>query len=485
MSGNYSLTLYYFMLDQIIKNQWRLWWRERQIVWLFATLTILSVLALCFQINDIGEKVLQRARAQASSRKAWMEQGEKHPHVAAHFGNYAYKKPSVLTIFDPGITEYTGTSVYLEPHRQNDFLLNESGEKDTGARFGAFTPSFICRFIVPLLIILLTFNLIVSEKSSGTFALLLSQGSSAREVIVGKIAATMLLFTAFITVYLLLTVIAGAIAVSSEVPVTAFLYLWCCYLTYYMIWCCIGVTVSSVVNHSGVSISILLLFWILSNLILPKWAASAAENAYPLVTNYAFKKKISEDIANGLNGHDVASERAKRIRDSVLKAENVDSVQQLAFNFEGYVMQRGEEYSSKVYDIHFQSMYKTLENQSRLQTLFAWLSPPMLLRNLSMAASNASLETEIRFQQDAEKYRRNFVEAMNKDMMMNSKWGNESWERYKVKNSLYSTIPDFTAPVQPLRWRLGFVSTERTALLLWLVLAFGTMLFISGKKSLK
>ncbi len=458
-----------------------MWRRDRRTVWLFATLAVLSVLALLFQLGDTNKKLSQRKTAQEASRRAWLQQGEKHPHIAAHFGNYAYKQPSILSLFDPGLTAYTGTSVYLEPHRQNDFLLNESGEQDTGARFGAFTPSFVCQFIVPLLIILLTFNIVVSDKLHGTYALYLAQGVSGRQILFAKASAATIIFAAFITVYLLLTAATGGIIFSSHLPVAAFLYLWLAYLLYYFIWCSIGVMVSALSKTSGASVSLLLLFWIISSVILPKWAASAAESAFPLTTNYAFKKRVAEDIANGLNGHDVASDRAKRLEDSVLKAEGVDSLQHLKFNFEGYVMQRAEEYSSNVYDMHFKTIYNTLENQQKVQSLFSLGSPPMLLRALSMAASNASLETEIRFQQDAEAYRRGFVQTLNEDMMKNSTWGAESWKGYKVKKSLYRHIHTFEAPTQTLTWRLGFVRTEETGLLFWVFLSIGSLLFFSRK----
>ncbi len=473
------------MIKQIVQNEWRLWRRDRRTAWLLTTLAVLSIVALVFQARDTAIKLYKRKAAQENSREAWLHQGEKHPHIAAHFGNYAYKQPSVLTVFDPGLMAYTGSSVYLEPHRQNDFLLHESGEKDTGARFGNFTPAFVCQFIVPLLIILLTFNLVVSEKTGGTYTLYLTQGASSRQIIAGKTAAAALLFSCFITMYLLLTVAVGAITVSSHLPIADFLLFWVGYLLYYLIWCGIGVMVSALVKTSGAAVSLLLLFWIISSVILPKWAASAGENAYPLITNYAFKKKVAEDISNGLNGHDVASERAKRIQDSVLKAEGVDSVQHLKFNFEGYVMQRGEEYSSNVYDTHFRSIYTTLENQRKLQSVFSLISPPMLLRNLSMAVGNASLETEMRFQQDAEAYRRSFVQSLNQDMMYNSAWGSEGWEYYKVKNSLYNDIKAFEAPTQSLQWRLGFVKIEMAGLLVWLLVIAGAILSVSQKKYVK
>ena len=451
-------------------------------LWLLASVTLLGLLALGLQISEISTKGQKRKAAQEASRKAWLSQDEKHPHIAAHFGNYAYKEPSALTVFDPGLTSYTGTSVYMEPHRQNDFLLNESSERDTGSRFGWFTPSFVCQLLVPLLIILLTFNLVIADRLGGVYKLCLSQGATSRQLLFGKTAAAFFAFAAFITVYLLFTGLTTAFVIRGPFPIVSFLYLWCAYLLYYALWCGIGVLTSALAKTPGTAISVLLLFWIITSVILPKWAATTAENLHPLISNYAFKKKVAQDIANGLNGHDVASDRARRIQDSVLKAEGVDSVEQLKFNFEGYIMQRGEEYSSNVYDTHFKTIYDQLEGQRRVQSLVALASPAMLLRNLSMAACNASLETEIRFQQDAEKYRRGFVQAMNEDMMHHSKWGDEGWLHYKVKKQLYSEIRDFTAPTQPLHWRLGFVQLEQGAIIAWVLLtAFG--LWKSARKT--
>ncbi len=468
------------MLKEIVQNEWRQWRRDNRTVWLMRSILFIILLALALQISDAGQKIEKRKNAQEASRKAWLLQGEKHPHMAAHFGNYAYKRPTVLGVFDPGLTLYTGTSVYLEPHRQNDFLFSESAERDTGARFGWFTPSFICQFIIPLLIILLSFNLVVSEKSGGTYALFLAQGVSVKTLIFGKALAAFSIFALFITGYMLLVAITSAIFIpASHFSVAPFIYLWAAYLLYYVIWCLSGVAVSARVKTAGASISLLLLLWITTSIILPRIGASAAENKHPLITNYAFKKKVAEDIANGLNGHDVQSDRAKRIEDSVLKAAGVDSVQQLNFNFDGYIMQRGEEYSSQVYDTHFGSIYKTLQNQRKLQSFFSVVSPFMMLRHMSMAAAGASLETEIDFQREAEAYRRSFVQTMNRDMMLNSEYGD--WDQYRVKNSLYGAIPDFEVAQKPLRWRLSFVTLEQVTMLLWLLLLLLYINIISRK----
>ena len=45
-----------------------------------------------------------QAAAQGSTNTQWLKQGDKNPHTAAHFGNYAFKPLGPLAFFDSGIT---------------------------------------------------------------------------------------------------------------------------------------------------------------------------------------------------------------------------------------------------------------------------------------------------------------------------------------------------------------------------------------------
>ena len=115
-------------MKNLIKNEWLQWQRDSRLKWLLVFLVSISLVALVHQLSFPAGVSIIRLQAQESSRKEWLAQEAKHPHMAAHFGNYAYKKPSILHTFDPGLSIYTGTSVYMEPHRQNDFLFSKSQE---------------------------------------------------------------------------------------------------------------------------------------------------------------------------------------------------------------------------------------------------------------------------------------------------------------------------------------------------------------------
>lgn len=463
----------------IVFNAWLKWARDSRLKWLCVALLCISVVALWNQVNFQSGLLATRLKAQAEARKEWLSQELKHPHVAAHFGNYAYKKPVLLHCFDPGLSIYTGTSVYMEPHRQNDFILSKSQESDTGVRFGWLSPALVCQLILPLLMILFSFDSVNGERERGTLSILISQGASFKNILFAKVLSVSIVFEIFFAVYVGTTVLIASFFINESIDVAALFYIWALYSVYFLCWSLIGVIISAKLTSLGKSIAILLLLWIATTILVPRVSANIAENMYPLITNHQFKKQIAESIENGLDGHDSGSERALRLEKELLAKYRVDSVQHLPFNFEGYIMQQGEEYSSKVYDHHFNTVFNTLKNQKNIQSWFALVSPYIAVRNSSMAATNASLESEIDFQQQAEGYRRNFVQSMNSDMKDNSAYG--SFETYRVKEGKYAAISDLHVDSHSLLWALPHIAIESILLMICFLGLTLAMLRIGSK----
>lgn len=465
------------MIYRIIKNEWLQYRRDERLRWLTCFLLMISAIALWHQLDFQSRLQHSRMKAQQDSRKEWLSQELKHPHIAAHFGNYAYKKPALLHCFDPGLSIYTGTSVYLEPHRQNDFLFSKGQESDTGLRFGWLSPALVCQLLLPLLIIVISFNSINGEHEKGTMPLLLSQGVTFRQLLFAKTLAVFTIFEIFVTVYLLVTAIAAALLLKTPLALTGIFYLWLAYSCYCLIWSLLGVYVSSRIKNVGGAIAVLLLCWMFVTILLPRIAANVAENAYPVATNYQFRRQIAEAIEKGIDGHDAQSDRAKRIEQELLAKYKVKSVEQLPFNFEGYIMQQGEEYSSKVYDNYFGDVFQSLKKQKTLQSWLGLGSPFISLRNISMATSGASLESEIDFQQQAEHYRRGFVQDLNNDMRDNSAYG--SFNTYKVSKDKYHSIGDVEIKPRALAWSFPHIIPDNIGLLCW-SLALITLIYRRG-----
>ena len=165
-------------MNKIIYNEWLGFFRNK--LFLFLSLFFLFFLVLVTYLGIIQNIKQDNAQeiAHKHIRAQWDEMEAANPHSAAHYGSYAFKPISVLNSIDEGINSVTGNVLRLEGHRQNDIVFSEVSQSLIISKFGKLKPSLIFQFIIPLILIFLSFNTYTSERQSGRLKLLLIQGSS-------------------------------------------------------------------------------------------------------------------------------------------------------------------------------------------------------------------------------------------------------------------------------------------------------------------
>ncbi len=382
-------------------------------------------------------------------------------------------------MFDAGLDSYAGAYAYLEPHRQNDFVFKPAEGHGASIRFGQLTVALVLQLLVPLLIIFMGFATITQERTQGTLKLLLSSGVSFTTLATGKVLGQ---FTALLLL-LLPALLLSTVFYSGMAPGAGSdrwqrtLLLMAVYGTYFFLFTLLTVFISAISKTSGNALLALLTIWITGCIILPKTAANMGSDRYPLPAQYTFREAIQRDIVQGINGHNTKDDRARELETKLLQQYHVKQVSELPFNFEGYVMQAGEEYSSQVYDKHFHQLQRTLLQQDDFCRLAGMVDPYLAVQGLSMALSATDLYTHIDFQQKTEAYRRRFVQQMNEDMMHHSRLGD--WD-YKASQALYASVPDFEYQLPPLQEVLHRYRRELLSLAALLVLA--CLLFYSVLK---
>ncbi|HAA12485.1 MAG TPA: hypothetical protein DCE41_12605, partial [Cytophagales bacterium] len=166
------------MLRLVIKKEFMTALRDVRLQVSGAILIVLMLTAVL--VGKQGQKQIQteREKAQSAMYDTWLNQGEKHPHSAAHYGMFAFKPKPVLSFLDVGLDNYTGVSVFLEAHRQNEVLFSAAQDSNGMTRFGEMTAALILQVLLPLLIIFLTFNIFSREREEGTLRLIHAQGLS-------------------------------------------------------------------------------------------------------------------------------------------------------------------------------------------------------------------------------------------------------------------------------------------------------------------
>ncbi|MXV13741.1 DUF3526 domain-containing protein [Hufsiella ginkgonis] len=445
-------------LGLIIGHQFREWKRNRLVHGFIAILVVLWVFALYAGIVWYHSTARIREGAASQSRENWLGQERKHPHIAAHFGNFAFKHVNPLSIFDNGTDMYTGTYVYLEAHRQNDVLFSPAQSSSSLVRFGSFNIALLLQVVIPLFLFALTFNTVLAERNAGTLALMKSSGIKPATMIRGKVLAPLLLVSAALAVLSLISVILlTASSIPFGIPDLVKLGLMLLFhLLYYLVLLVIAVGVSARSRSLKQSLLALTGIWIFACVVWPKLLGNISGVLHPLPSNTLVKNAIREDILNGLDGHNTSDQRAKMLIDSFLKKYGATTTSQLPVNIEGVVMVEGEKYSSRVYREHFRRVDEILRQQQHLLSFAGILDPLLSVKNLSMAICNTDPVNDRLFRQAAEAYRMNFVQLMNTDMAEHSK--ENEFGIYKVGREVFDRVAPFRfRPSGPLESLSGYV----------------------------
>lgn len=445
-----------------------------------AIIVLALLLVAVFVSNSYYKSInAQHNQAKKNARGEWTGQGKKNPHSAAHYGTYAFKPKYPLSLIDNGVDKYSGVSIYLEAHKRSEAQYMAAQDQTALSRFGDLTPDFVLIFIIPLLIILMGFNSFTREKESGTLRLLQSQGLSAWNLAMGKwlgIFIPVMLVT--LPVYIISAIFLGNITDYGEFSFGALTLLFLVYVFYYAVFTNITLIVSALFKKSNLAFVTLLGIWILSCLAMPKISTAIADSLYPYPKQVEFEEQIAHDKKQGLDGHNPWNAESKKLEEETLKKYKVDSVQQLPFNWDGFLMQEGEKHTAEIYFKHYQVLKDTYINQSKVYRSTAVLSPFLPTRFLSMAISRTDYNAHWDFADAAEKYRIVLVGKMNGHMMNNSKTGD--WD-YLVDKDVWESVPEFEYEPPTYASILSINSSNLFTLIAWLLISFSVLYIAVGR----
>ena len=408
----------------------------------------------------------ERAAAQATAREHWETQGEKNPHSAAHYGIYAFKPRLALSFVDEGVDPYTGTSVWLEAHRQNDFLLRPAQDATAAQRIGALTAAQVLQHLVPLLIILLTFGALAGERERGTLRQLLATGIGRRDLAAGKAlgvagALGLLLVPAAL-------VGAAALVVASPGPAASPLargtVLAGVYLVYFTAFLALSLAVSAWARSARTALVVLLAVWVVNGLVAPRVAVDLSKWLHPTPSALEFARTVEQEMASGAG--DISPPDRDASTQRLLAEYGVARVEDLPINAVGVYLQESEEFGNRIFDRNYGALWDTFERQSVVHETVALAAPLLAVRTLSMGLAGTDVEQHRHFAVAAETYRRDLMRQMNGDMTENSLTGDFT---YTVGAEVWEAVPPLQYAAPTLGWVLGNRVLSLLVLGTWLV----------------
>lgn len=207
----------------------------------------------------------------------------------------------------------------------------------------------------------------------------------------------------------------------------------------------ISLAVSIKARSSRAALTVLIGFWIVAGLLLPRVAADVGRTVFPTPSASEVAAAIEKGRSVGPRAHEPNHPNHIAFLKETLRKYNVDSVEKLPVSFLGLALQRDEEIGFKVYDEVYGGLRRTYKNQDKLQQMFGLLSPFIAIRALSATLSGTDVDFANDFSEAGEAYRRKMVWILNQDLMRNTRgmsmydaeWG------YKAGEGLWEKVPPF------------------------------------------
>ena len=410
----------------------------------------IMVVLLIYAVNsglDYHDQNHFRTDHQVKARESWEANPDKHPHRMAHFGTFAFRLKHPLSIFDFGIENYTGNAAFLEAHRQNMVNFSEAGFSTGLLRFGELSMGMVLQVILPLIIFFLGYTAVASDRENGTLKVLLTQGAHWKEILFGRSIGLFSIALLFVLPYVLVTaILLGMENHTAGDQWIRLIMLTVVYLVFAAVLSLITVSVSTRSQSSKVALVKLLGLWLVMTVLLPRTSQSLGAYFYPSPNKLEFRGAIEKEVIQYGDSHDPDDPHFTALRDSVLLANNVDSVDELPFNYGGFIMSEGERISTRIYNKHHTQLLDTYRKQNQLSRWLALLNPYLAVKNLSMALCGTDFESYVDFQGQAEEYRYQLAQKMNelqiKYISPNHVSGSEG-KVHVVSRSEWKAFPDF------------------------------------------
>ncbi|MGY3484370.1 ABC-2 type transport system permease protein [Bradyrhizobium sp. USDA 4011] len=409
--------------------------RDGRLLWGGGLVVVLMLVALAAGLNRQVQLNSERSAGQALDYDAWLHQGYRHPHDAAEQGMHVFKPEPSLTVFDPGIAPFVGSTVWLQAHRQSELKFRPAQDATGLQRFGELSPAWLLQVLVPLLIIVIGFNAVSGERERGTLRQLLSLGVPARSLLLGKAAALaggIGALTAPVGIAFAVLIVARLPAGERLDVVCRIAWLALGYGLYLGFFVFLTLAVSALVSSSRAALVLLLSFWVAATLIAPRTASEAAILLYPTPSRLDFDNHLAHDVAD-----------AGRKAWSAHFGARMPWDPSVPLNKWGAALKVDDEAGYGALDENFGRLWDTFERQQRAQEWVGLVAPVVALRGFSMGMAGTDFSQHRDFSTAAETQRRTIQNIVSEDLIEHADRLGNAHFTYKAGPELWASVPKF------------------------------------------
>lgn len=349
-----------------------------------------------------------------------------NPESPIAIGNY-YPRVAAMDPIDMGFLAVGQSDIfthYVMPTVSGDDFALSFTEMTSPIQllFGSFDLMFVVIYLLPLIIIAFSYNVLSEEKERGTLRLIASQPISIRKWVLQKLALRLFWMT-------LIIIIVSAIVFSlyANVSIANFISFLTLVFCYMLFWFSLAFAINVSIANSAKNALSLLGLWIVFVLLIPSVISQTGDVFYPIPSRTKLISEMREHKAEATKKQDEILDNF--LRDHPEYAVN-DSTQSRTF-WHSYIA------SQKLIKEELQPLLSSyeekLEKQQAWVSKFQWISPAIVTQRAIGNMAGTTKQDYVNFQTQvykfAEEWRDYFVPLL---------YNNQSF-----KKSMYDELPRF------------------------------------------
>jgi len=315
---------------------------------------------------------------------------------------YAVKQPFALQALVAGQRDLQ--PYYYKVYITKKQMLVHEGEIDNSFLqfIGQFDVAFVVIYLLPLLIIVFTYNVLSSEKEQGTWVLLKTSNQSLAGLMLGRIGIRYALFTGFFWLVvgpgLALLVGPGFWATANWWWLVGFVSL------YFAFWFALALLVNSFSLSSNLNALTLLASWLVLGLLLPNLLQISLNRAYPIPSRIS----LTTAERNAVNryferdGQTLTKEVFSSPRALIRQASVVTPGMVYGY---GVIVYKSQEIKDAAARVAEQQLVGQIERQQAALRQLQFLSPALLLQEVLSALAGTHWRQYNQFSRDVDAFR--------------------------------------------------------------------------------
>ncbi len=284
----------------------RTWWAILGLLVVLTSAAALNGKARFVQMNSVAAKLNQDETTTQIALKNSVQRYDANPvgdppsvsspgNVGLSIlGHYAVMTPDALAALSIGQSDVQPFYYRVTAHPSHTFLSASEIQNPIAQMTGSFDVAFVIIFVLPILIIAVSFDLMSREKEGGMLGLIVAQGITLRALILAKVAARALILMSLLLILIVVAAVLAGADFSDSTTLTQLLIWFAVVVSYATFWFSLAFLVNAMAKPSVTNGVILANLWLLFVVVLPSVANVVASTLYPAPSRVELTTEIRE-----------------------------------------------------------------------------------------------------------------------------------------------------------------------------------------------